>query len=150
MEATTLATSVDSQIEAAFGCSVTALHHDIENPAVRRVLELRAMLAVVEQHLDLIRGYLHRATAPGRDRAVLASEDLTVDARWLAAAGRSRIQYAQAISTLLSAMPTASHQKPAPTATATAARSEGVGPAQAGTAPPSRAATQARTTAAHR
>lgn len=91
-------TSLDTQIEAAFGRPITALLHDIEPPDVRRVLEIRAMLAVVERHLDQIRDRLHTATAPDRNCAELADEDLTVDAEWLAAASRSRNRHAQAIT----------------------------------------------------
>ncbi|MFF4285643.1 hypothetical protein ACFY0R_09985 [Streptomyces sp. NPDC001633] len=117
------ATSLDAQIEEAFGRPITALRHDLENPAVRRVLEIRAMLAVVEQHLDQIRDRLHTATAPDRNCAELADEDLTVDAEWLAAAGRSRNHHAQAITSLLRAGPTASPRKQDHTATEATARS---------------------------
>ncbi|WP_406220752.1 hypothetical protein [Streptomyces decoyicus] len=126
-------TSLDTQIEAAFGRPITALLHDIEPPDVRRVLEIRAMLAVVERHLDQIRDRLHTATAPDRNCAELADEDLTVDAEWLAAASRSRNRHAQAITSLLRAGPPASHPKQVRTATEATARSAPSPPARAST-----------------
>ncbi|MFF9785070.1 hypothetical protein [Streptomyces nigrescens] len=126
-------TSLDTQIEVAFGRPITALHHDIETPDVRRVLEVRAMLAVVERHLEQIRDRLHTATAPDRNCAELADEDLTVDAEWLAAAGRSRNRHAQAITSLLCAGPPASHPNQVRMATGA--------PACSASSPPVRAST---------
>ncbi|MGX1759885.1 hypothetical protein ACWIG5_23760 [Streptomyces lydicus] len=132
-------TSLDTQVEEVFGRPITALYQDIETtPAVRRVLEIRAMLAVVEQHLDQIRDRLHTATAPNRNCAELADEDLTVDAEWLAAAGRSRNRHAQAITSLLRAEPPASHSNQARTASEATARSAPSPPLRASSVLPHR------------
>ncbi|MGY4968360.1 hypothetical protein ACWGCC_03895 [Streptomyces nigrescens] len=107
MANTATVTSLDAQIEEAFGRPIGVLRGEVEAPAVRRVLEMRAMLAVVEQHLDQVRARLHSATDPERPTADLAADDLTVDAEWLAAAASARNRHVQDITTLLRTMPPA-------------------------------------------
>ncbi|MFI5982096.1 hypothetical protein ACIBEA_14575 [Streptomyces sp. NPDC051555] len=101
----------DQAIEAAFGHPVGLLHRratsGLAGPALHRVMELRAFLAVAEEHLVRIRDRVHQSTAPQRDLGELNPDDLRMDAQWLDAAVDAREGLLSALTNILTSMPAA-------------------------------------------
>ncbi|MFJ9551258.1 hypothetical protein [Streptomyces erythrochromogenes] len=101
----------DQVIESAFGHPVRLLHQratsGLAEPALHRVMELRAFLAVAEDHLAGIRDRVYQSTAPQRDLAELNPDDLRMDAQWMEAAVDARVGLLAALTNILTAMPAA-------------------------------------------
>ncbi|MFG2996601.1 hypothetical protein [Streptomyces sp. NPDC048340] len=104
-------TTQDPAIEAAFGQPVGELHQrataGLAEPALHRVMELRAFLAVAEEHLSRIRDRVHQSTAPQRDLGELNPDDLRMDAQWVDAAVGARTELLTALTNILTSMPAA-------------------------------------------
>ncbi|MFG2232316.1 hypothetical protein ACGFNX_20265 [Streptomyces sp. NPDC048723] len=104
-------TTQDQAIESAFGHPVGFLHRratsGLAEPALHRVMELRAFLAVAEEHLARIRDRVHQSTAPQRDLGELNPDDLRMDAQWLDAAVDARAGLLAALTSILTSMPAA-------------------------------------------
>ncbi|MFI7356128.1 hypothetical protein ACIBTP_19540 [Streptomyces avidinii] len=104
-------TTQDQAIESAFGHPVGLLHQratsGLAEPALQRVMELRAFLAVAELHLARIRDRVHQSTAPQRDLGELNPDDLRTDAEWLEAAVDARVGVLAALTNVLTSMPAA-------------------------------------------
>jgi len=109
-------TSRDEALEEAFGAPVAELYEAATAPqapaALRRALELRSFLAMVEEQVARIRDRLHQATAVDRDMGELCADDLRMDVAWLQAALSTRDDHLAALSELLQTMPP---PDPAPT-----------------------------------
>ncbi|MCX5303136.1 hypothetical protein OG304_06675 [Streptomyces sp. NBC_00160] len=104
-------TTQDQAIESAFGHPVGLLHQratsGLAEPALHRVMELRAFLAVAEEHLARIRDRVHLSTAPQRDLGELNPDDLRMDAQWLEAAVDARVGLLAELTNILTSMPAA-------------------------------------------
>ncbi|MFJ6783617.1 hypothetical protein [Streptomyces yangpuensis] len=104
-------TTQDQAIESAFGHPVGLLHQratsGLAEPALHRVMELRAFLAVTEEHLAWIRDRVHQSTARQRDLGELNPDDLRMDVQWLEAAVDARVGLLAALTNVLTSMPAA-------------------------------------------
>ncbi|WP_435124542.1 hypothetical protein [Actinacidiphila sp. bgisy144] len=101
--------SRDGALASAFGGPIPELATKAMAPAVstalRRALELRGFLAVVEDQVVRVRERVHRATAADRPLGDLTAADLCIDAVWLESALAARTAYIDALDQLLTAMP---------------------------------------------
>ncbi|MFI9210243.1 hypothetical protein ACIGW7_19160 [Streptomyces sp. NPDC053253] len=77
---------------------------------LREALELRAFLAVTEDHVVWVRDRVHERSAPDRPMDELSEDDLRMDAEWMQAALLARRGYVTALDKVLRAGPPSEHQ----------------------------------------
>ena len=79
---------------------------------LREALELRAFLAVTEQHVARVRDRVHERSAPDRPMDELSEDELRMDARWMEAALQARRGYLTVLDKVLRSEPPPEHQPP--------------------------------------
>lgn len=101
--------TVDGELEEVFGAPVSKLYETLTgpdaSPALTRVLELRSLLAAVEEQVARVRDRVHEAMAPDHDLGELSADKLRFDAHMLEAALDARDGYRAAIGELLRTVP---------------------------------------------
>ncbi|MFI8103447.1 hypothetical protein [Streptomyces sp. NPDC086023] len=132
--------SRDEALEDAFGAPLADLYAQAvrsgASPALTRALEVRAMLALSEEQVALVRDRVHASMAPTGDLDGLSAESLQTDVYWLDAALSGRRAYLKTLDALLTAMP------PPPTRAATL--TSRLPPAQPASSAPVRPAVRGR------
>lgn len=102
-------TSQDAVIETRFNRTVAELHHQAAagqaGPAVQRLMELRAFLAVIEEQVAAGTARIRHSCAPDRDLDALSVHELSADVRWVEAVLAARTEQVTAIGDLLCTMP---------------------------------------------
>ncbi|WP_435059112.1 hypothetical protein [Streptomyces sp. bgisy060] len=105
--------SQDERLAEVFGAPLDQL---LATPGptrhLREALELRAFLAVAEDHVAWVRNRVHDRSSPDRPMDELAEDDLRMDARWMEAALTARRGYLTALDKLLRAEPPAEEHRP--------------------------------------
>lgn len=101
--------SRDEALEQAFGAPIADLYAQVvrsrASPALTRALEVRAMLALSEEQVVLVRDRVHASMAPAGSLDELLAETLQTDVYWLDAALSGRRAYIRTLDALLAAMP---------------------------------------------
>ncbi|MFG3348688.1 hypothetical protein ACGF1Z_26970 [Streptomyces sp. NPDC048018] len=77
---------------------------------LREALELRAFLAVTEDHVVWVRDRVHERSAPDRPMDELSEDDLRMDAEWMEAALQARRGYLTALDKVLRFEPPPEYQ----------------------------------------
>ncbi|MEU8522376.1 hypothetical protein [Streptomyces sp. NPDC048577] len=94
--------SQDERLAEVFGAPLDQL---LATPGptrhLREALELRAFLAVAEDHVAWVRNRVHERSAPDLPMDKLSEDDLRMDARWMEAALQARRGYLTALDKVL-------------------------------------------------
>ncbi|MFD5765378.1 hypothetical protein ACFWIN_06100 [Streptomyces sp. NPDC127049] len=103
--------SRDDRFAEVFGAPLDQL---LAAPApsrhLREALELRAFLAVTEDHVGWVRDRVHKRSDPNRPMDELSEDALRMDAEWMRAALQARRGYLTALDKVLSAEPPPEYQ----------------------------------------
>ncbi|MEJ8639018.1 hypothetical protein [Streptomyces sp. MS2.AVA.5] len=103
------ASTLDGDLQLVFGNPVPELYEmaagSAASPALVRALELRSFLALIEEQVARVRGYVQADMDPDRDMRELSADKLCLDAHWLEAALDARDGYRTALRELLCTVP---------------------------------------------
>ncbi|WP_282697845.1 hypothetical protein [Streptomyces sp. CC208A] len=103
--------SRDDRFAEVFGAPLDQL---LAAPApsrhLREALELRAFLAVTEDHVVWVRDRVHERSDPNRPLDELSEDDLRSDAEWMRAALQARRGYLAALDKVLNSEPPPEYQ----------------------------------------
>ncbi|MFC9490079.1 hypothetical protein ACFTZM_28875 [Streptomyces hydrogenans] len=103
--------SRDDRFAEVFGAPLDQL---LATPApsrhLREALELRAFLAVTEDHVVWVRDRVHKRSDPNQPMDELSEDALRSDAEWMHAALQARRGYLSALDKVLSAEPPPEYQ----------------------------------------
>ncbi|MFD3944966.1 hypothetical protein [Streptomyces sp. NPDC058579] len=108
MSTTIKPSSRDERFAEVFGAPLDQLLAAPEHTRhLREALELRAFLAVAEQHVARVRD----RSAPDRPMDELSEDDLRMDAQWMEAALQARRGYLSVLDKVLRSEPPPEHQR---------------------------------------
>ncbi|MFE2560828.1 hypothetical protein ACFXGT_33420 [Streptomyces sp. NPDC059352] len=112
MSTTIKPSSRDERFAEVFGAPLDQLLAAPEHTRhLREALELRAFLAVAEQHVARVRDRVHDRSAPDRPMDELSEDDLRMDAQWMEAALQARRGYLTVLDQVLQSEPPPEHQR---------------------------------------